>query len=66
MRHMLSAYLKLASPKRTTLAQVQKAFFMDLSPAQVLGGLVLVAGVILAETARTAAPLAGPPELPPT
>jgi hypothetical protein len=36
MRHMLSAYLKLATPKRTTLAQVQKAFFADLSPAQVV------------------------------
>jgi hypothetical protein len=36
IRHMLTAYLKLATPKRTTLAQVQKAFFADLSPAQVV------------------------------
>jgi hypothetical protein len=36
MRQMLSAYLTLATPKRTTPAQVQTAFFADLSPAQVV------------------------------
>lgn len=37
-----------------------------LSPAQVIGGLVLLTGVILAETARTAPARMGTPELPPT
>ena len=36
VRHMLNAYLKVATPKPRTLADVQKAFFTDLSPAQVV------------------------------
>ena len=36
VRHMLNAYLKVATPKPRTLADVQKAFFADLSPAQVV------------------------------
>lgn len=35
-----------------------------LSPAQMLGGLVVLAGVVLAETAR--APASGTPDIPPT
>jgi hypothetical protein len=36
VRHMLGAYLKVATSKRRTLAEVQNAFFADLSPAQVV------------------------------
>jgi hypothetical protein len=36
VRDMLSAYLKVATSKRRTLAEVEKAFFADLSPAQVV------------------------------
>ena len=45
VRHMLSAYLKVATRKRRTLAEVQQAFFADMSPAQVVAIERLLAAI---------------------
>ena len=68
MRHLPPTSVGIIGMTELVLASIFAWILLAeaLSPAQVLGGLVLVAGVILAETARTAAPVGGPPELPPT
>jgi drug/metabolite transporter (DMT)-like permease len=67
MQHLPPTSVGIIGMTELVLASIFAWFLLSeqLTAAQILGGLVLLAGVILAETARTAK-AAGPPELPPT
>jgi drug/metabolite transporter (DMT)-like permease len=67
MQHLPPTSVGIIGMTELVLASIFAWFLLSeqLTAAQIVGGLVLLAGVILAETARTAK-AAGPPELPPT
>jgi drug/metabolite transporter (DMT)-like permease len=66
MRHLPPTSVGIIGMTELVLASVFAWFLLDevLSVAQIVGGLVLLSGVILAETARTARRDAPVPELP--
>jgi drug/metabolite transporter (DMT)-like permease len=66
MRHLPPTSVGIIGMTEVVLASAFAWVLLSeqLAAAQVIGGLILVAGVILAETARTAK--AGPAEVPPT
>jgi drug/metabolite transporter (DMT)-like permease len=66
MRHLPPTSVGIIGMTELVLASAFAWVLLDevLSTAQIVGGLVLVAGVILAETARTAGRDAPVPDLP--
>jgi drug/metabolite transporter (DMT)-like permease len=66
MQHLPPTSVGIIGMTELVLASIFAWFLLSeqLTPAQIVGGLVLLTGVILAETARTAQ-AGGPPELPP-
>ena len=67
MRHLPPTSVGIIGMTEVVLASAFAWVLLSerLAPAQVIGGLILVTGVILAETARTAK-ITGPAEVPPT
>jgi drug/metabolite transporter (DMT)-like permease len=66
LRHLPPTSTGIVGMVEPVLAAVIAWFVLGevLTPAQILGGLLVLTGVVLAETARTAGP-GQPPEIPP-